>query len=77
MLCMELGPVMPNSMEMWLAPASSVVFGHGQRMRAIVAQLVDFHESEVFGGLAAHGDGFARHPRLHVELPQRKIQHAR
>jgi hypothetical protein len=39
------GPVIPNSIEMWLAPALAIVLGDGQRMDAVVALLVDFLEA--------------------------------
>ena len=50
----KLGPVMPNSIEMWLAPGVRHGLGNGQRMHAVVAQLVDFLKSDVLGALAAH-----------------------
>ena len=41
----KLGPVMPNSMEMWLAPAFAIVFGNGQRVDAVVPELCTPRES--------------------------------
>ena len=50
----KLGPVMPNSMEIWLAPALAMVLGMVKRVHAVVAQLVDVLETDVFGALSAH-----------------------
>ena len=47
----KLGPVMPNSMEMWLAPGVGHGLRDGQRVDAIVPELIDLLEPDIFGAL--------------------------
>src|ERR1700674_888223 len=45
---------MPNSIEIWLAPAFAMARGNDQRIASKLAPLVEFHESRVLRGLATH-----------------------
>ena len=50
----KLGPVMPNSIEMWLAPALAIVFGMVSGCTRLLPLLVDLDEPDVLGALTAH-----------------------